>query len=209
MDRKPRTSGETGHDLTVESNNRHDRLAGFVRELLGYLGEDADREGLRDTPRRMLRTYREITEGYRATPEDVVQGALFDGDFDDMIVVKDVDYYSLCEHDLLPFFGRVHVGYVARGRIIGLSRIPRVVELFAARLQVQERLTRQIADFLMEALAPSGVGVVVEGAHLCMMMRGIKRENARMVTSVMLGSFRDDQRTRAEFLRMVGGGVHE
>lgn len=180
-----------------------DELNECVRRLLAHIGDDPDRAALALTPQRMLRTYREFAEGYRITPEHLLEGALFEGPYDDMVVVKDIDYYGLCEHDLLPFFGKVHVGYVAAGKIIGLSRIPRVVDLFAKRLQVQERMTREIADFLMETLSPSGVGVVAEGAHLCMMMRGIKRENARVITSAMLGSFRDDPRTRAEFLRIV------
>ncbi|MCU0610531.1 MAG: GTP cyclohydrolase I FolE [Candidatus Eisenbacteria bacterium] len=192
--------------MTRQSGESQRRRVKGIRDLLGYIGDDPDREGLEQTPERMLRTYRDITQGYRITPADITEGGVFAGDYDDMVVVKDIDYYSLCEHDLLPFFGRVHVGYVAAGKVLGLSRIPRVVDMFSQRLQVQERMTRQIADFLMETLSPSGVGVVVEGAHLCMMMRGIKRENARVVTSAMLGGFRDDPRTRAEFLRVVGTG---
>ncbi len=186
-----------------------DEVIEAAGRLLAFLAGDPSSPELACTPARMVRTFREITGGYLVRAEDVVRGAVFEGDYDDMIVVKDIDYYSLCEHDLLPFFGRVHVGYVAAGRVVGLSRVPRIVDMFARRLQVQERLTRQIADFLLDLLHPAGVGVVVEGAHLCMMMRGIRRENARIVTSAMLGTFRDDPRTRAEFLRIIGPPAHE
>lgn len=180
------------------------RLHEAIRSLVALMGDDPSRPELASTPHRVVAALREIAQGYHVDPHGLLEGAVFEGGYEDMVVVRDIEYYSLCEHDLLPFFGRAHVGYVAAGRVVGLSRVPRVVEAFARRLQLQERLTRQIADFLMEALRPAGVGVVLEGVHLCLMMRGVKRERARVVTSAMLGSFREDPRTRAEFLRIIG-----
>ena len=178
-----------------------------VRTLLREIGEDPDRSGLAGTPERVRRMYAELTSGYQADPDALVNGACYEVDYDEMVVVRDIEFYSLCEHHLLPFFGRVSVGYLPRGTVIGLSKIPRIVELYAKRLQIQERLTTEIATFLMERLEPRGVGCVVEASHLCTMMRGVKKEQARMVTSAMLGTFRRDGRTRNEFLRLIGRAV--
>ena len=175
-----------------------------IRTLLAEVGEDPDRPGLVGTPDRVRRMYAELTEGYRTDPETVLNSATFEVDYDEMVVVRDIEFYSLCEHHLLPFFGRAHVGYLPRGRIIGLSKIPRVVDMYAHRLQVQERLTHQVADFLMERLRPKGVACVIEATHLCTVMRGVRKQEATMVTSSMLGTFRADARTRSEFLTFIG-----
>lgn len=179
-------------------------LEPLVRELLVLIGENPDREGLERTPERVARMYAELTEGYRVDPEILVNDALFEVSYDEMVLVKDIEFYSLCEHHMLPFFGRAHVAYIPNGRVLGLSKIPRVVEMFARRLQVQERMTEQIAKFLDDLLHPQGVAVVIEAAHMCAMMRGVKKANARMVTSAMKGSFKRDERTRMEFLNLVG-----
>jgi GTP cyclohydrolase I len=175
-----------------------------IRTLLAELGEDPDRDGLRDTPDRVRRMYLELTDGYRTDPETIFNGADFEVDYDEMVVVRDIEFYSLCEHHLLPFFGKAHVGYLPRGRVIGLSKIPRVVDMYAHRLQVQERLTQQVATFLMERLDPKGVACVIEATHLCTVMRGVRKQEATMVTSTMLGTFRRDARTRGEFLTFIG-----
>jgi GTP cyclohydrolase I len=175
-----------------------------IRTLLVELGEDPDRQGLAGTPDRVRRMYAELTEGYHTDPDALFNGAAFDVDYDEMVVVRDMEFYSLCEHHLLPFFGRAHVGYLPRGRIIGLSKIPRVVDMYAHRLQIQERLTQQVAGFLMERLHPKGVACVVEATHLCTVMRGVRKQEATMVTSSMLGTFRADARTRSEFLTFIG-----
>jgi GTP cyclohydrolase IA len=180
-----------------------DAIADLVDSLLVELGEDPSRQGLKSTPQRVSRTLRELTDGYRVNPEEVVAGAVFDQDYDEMVVVKDIPFYSLCEHHMLPFFGAVHVGYLPKGKVVGLSKIPRLVEVFSHRLQIQEQMTRQIAEALNGALAPRGVGVVVEARHLCMEMRGVETPGGRMLTSCMLGTFRRDPRTRAEFLELV------
>lgn len=171
-----------------------------IRDILVEIGENPDRPGLLRTPYRVAKMFEELTAGYHVDPQQLVNEAIFDIKYDEMVVVRDIDYYSLCEHHLLPFFGKAHVAYIPDGRVIGLSKIPRVVEMFARRLQVQERMTQEIADFLRHVLDPQGVAVVVEGAHMCAMMRGVKKDNARMVTSSMLGIFRRDPRTRSEFL---------
>jgi GTP cyclohydrolase I len=181
-------------------------LEAAVRTLLEEIGEDPSRDGLRSTPERVRRMYAELTAGYRTDPDALINGATFDVDYDEMVVVRDIEFYSLCEHHLLPFHGRAHVGYLPRGRVIGLSKIPRIVDMYAHRLQVQERLTVQIADLLMECLAPKGVACVVEAAHLCTMMRGVRKQEATMVTSSMLGTFRRDARTRGEFMGLIGKG---
>ncbi len=175
-----------------------------IRTLLAEIGEDPGRDGLAGTPERVRRMYAELTDGYAADPEALLNGAAFEVDYDEMVVVRDIEFYSLCEHHLLPFFGRAHVGYLPRGRVIGLSKIPRIVDMYAHRLQVQERMTQQVATFLMERLAPKGVGCVVEATHLCTVMRGVRKQNATMVTSSMLGTFRRDAKTRTEFLTFVG-----
>jgi GTP cyclohydrolase IA len=170
-----------------------------VRQLLVEMGEDPGREGLLETPARVRRMYRELTAGYHVDPERMLNRAIFDVDYSEMVVVKDIPFYSLCEHHLLPFFGQAAVAYIPAGRVVGLSKIPRIVEMYARRLQVQERMTRQIADFLMERLQPRGVGVVIEASHLCAVMRGVRKPGTIMTTSHVLGLFRSADRTRAEF----------
>jgi GTP cyclohydrolase I len=179
-------------------------LEDAVRTLLSEIGEDAGREGLLRTPDRVRRMYDELTAGYHVDPDGLINGATFSVDYDEMVVVRDIEFFSLCEHHLLPFIGKAHVGYLPRGRVIGLSKIPRVVDMYAQRLQVQERLTVQVADFLMERLDPKGVACVIEATHLCTMMRGVKKQEATMVTSSMTGTFRRDARTRAEFMGLIG-----
>lgn len=180
-----------------------ERMRAAVEVLLAEMGEDPTREGLAHTPARVARALRFLTSGYGADVEAVVNDALFTVDCNEMVIVKDIDFYSLCEHHLLPLFGKCHVAYLPRTQVIGLSKIPRVVEMFSRRLQVQERLTNQIATTLSDALNPLGVGVVVEATHLCMRMRGVEQRSSFAVTSAMLGSFRDDARTRMEFLELL------
>lgn len=189
------TVGKSSFDLPAITNS--------VSQILQAIGEDPAREGLVRTPERVARAYQEILGGYQTDPVQLVNGALFNVDYDEMVIVKDIEYYSLCEHHMLPFFGRAHVAYVPKGRVIGLSKIPRIVDMFAHRLQVQERMTQQIAEFIQEVINPWGVGVVIEGQHLCMMMRGIKKEQAKMTTSAMLGGFRKRLETRMEFLNRI------
>jgi len=178
----------------------------LLRELLLRLGEDPDRDGLRRTPERMQKALEYLTKGYQQDPAAVLQDALFEVSYDEMVIVKDIEMFSLCEHHLLPFFGKVHVAYIPNGKVLGLSKIPRLVDIFARRLQVQERLTDQIADAMQESLEPNGVGIVIEAYHLCMMMRGVEKQNSRTVTSAVRGVFREDQKTREEFLQLVVGG---
>ncbi len=175
----------------------------IIRDLLAKLGEDPAREGLLDTPKRIEKALQFLTSGYKADIDAVVNDALFTVDYNEMVIVKDIDFYSLCEHHLLPFFGRCHVAYIPNGRVIGLSKIPRIVDVFARRLQVQERLTNQIAETIEEKIEPLGVAVVTEAAHLCMSMRGVEKQNSVAVTSAMLGAFRNDARTRSEFLELI------
>jgi GTP cyclohydrolase I len=175
----------------------------LYRELIARFGEDPARDGLLRTPERVQKSMEFLTRGYLQDPGKILRGALFDVDYDEMVIVKDVEVFSLCEHHMLPFFGKVHVAYIPNGKVIGLSKIPRLVDVFARRLQVQERLTRQIADAIQEAIQPQGVGVVVEARHLCMMMRGVEKQHSSTVTSAMLGAFRDEQQTRSEFLSLV------
>jgi GTP cyclohydrolase I len=174
----------------------------IVREILRRLGEDPSRDGLQATPRRVEKSMAYLTKGYDENPTEILRGALFDEDYDEMVIVKDIEIFSLCEHHLLPFFGKVHVAYVPKGKVIGLSKIPRLVEVFARRLQIQERLTRQIADAIQDAINPQGVGVVIEARHLCMMMRGIEKQHSSTVTSAMVGCFQQKE-TRLEFLSLV------
>ena len=181
-------------------------FADKVRDILAALGEDPAREGLLKTPERVEASLRFLTQGYRMTVEEVIGDALFEEAHQSMIMVRDIELYSLCEHHLLPFFGRAHVAYIPNGKILGLSKVARIVDLFARRLQVQERLTDQIADAIMDVLRPTGVGVVIEAAHFCMMMRGVEKQNSRAVTSALRGIFRDDSKTRDEFLRLAHGG---
>jgi GTP cyclohydrolase I len=174
----------------------------MYREILNRLGEDPERDGLQQTPSRVEKSMAFLTKGYNEDPGKILRDAMFDVDYDEMVIVKDIEMFSLCEHHMLPFFGKVHVAYIPKGKVIGLSKIPRLVEVFARRLQVQERLTRQIADTIQEAINPQGVGVVIEARHLCMMMRGIEKQNSSTVTSAMVGCFRQKE-TRAEFLSLV------
>ncbi|HKK09151.1 MAG TPA: GTP cyclohydrolase I FolE [Gemmatimonadota bacterium] len=178
-------------------------MEALVRRQLDLLGEDPDRDGLARTPERVAESMRWLTRGYRMTVEEAVNGAIFEDDHDSMVLVKDIELYSLCEHHMLPFFGKAHVAYIPDGRIVGLSKLPRIVDLFARRLQVQERLTEQIAQAVQDAVEPCGVGVVVEAYHLCMMMRGVEKQNSKTITSAVRGNFRSDNRTRDEFLRLV------
>ncbi len=178
-----------------------------VRQLLQAFGEDACREGLERTPERVARMFDELLAGYRVDPHKLINEAVFEVDYDAMVIVRDIDFYSLCEHHLLPFIGRAHVAYIPDGKVIGLSKIPRVVDLFARRLQVQERMTRQIADFLEASIHPQGVAVVVEGLHMCSKIRGVKKANARMVTSTVRGVFKDNDITRKEFLDHISRNV--
>ena len=177
----------------------YDRVVAAVREILIGIGENPDREGLVGTPERVHRMYTELTAGYHVDAQRLMNGAIFEVDYSEMVVVKDIPFYSLCEHHLLPFFGTASVAYIPRGRVIGLSKIPRIVEMYARRLQVQERLTQQVADFLQTHLEPRGVGVVMEGTHLCAVMRGVRKPGTVMTTSAVLGLFRSADRTRAEF----------
>ncbi len=181
-----------------------DKLPPLVEQVLRQLGEDPHREGLLDTPERVARSLRFLTDGYELDARDAIGDALFEQDYDEMVVVRDIPFYSLCEHHLLPFFGVAHVAYAPRGRVVGLSKIPRLVDVYAHRLQLQERMTRQIAEGLQEVTDPAGVAVVVEGRHLCMEMRGVEK-GGQTVTSCMLGCFREDARTRGEFLQLIRG----
>jgi len=184
-----------------------EEIAAAVRTILAGLGEDPDRQGLQKTPARVARSLAFLTSGYRTYPSEIVNSAVFDEDCDEMVVVRDIELYSVCEHHVLPFFGRCHIAYLPAGKIIGLSKMPRIVDVFARRLQVQERLTTQIARALDEALKPKGVAVVIEARHLCMMMRGVQKQNSLATTSCMLGRFRADSKTRTEFLTLLGHRV--
>ncbi len=175
----------------------------LVREMLVRLSEDPDREGLSRTPERVKKAYEFLTRGYKEDPEALLRKALFTVTYDEMVIVKDVEMFSLCEHHMLPFFGKVHVAYIPNGKVIGLSKIPRLIEIFARRLQIQERLTTQIAETIQKTIQPQGVGVVIEARHLCMMMRGVEKQHSAAVTSSMLGCFRDEQETRTEFLSLI------
>lgn len=188
-------------------NFDEERVREATRELLLAVGEDPEREGLQRTPIRIANMYKELLAGYTTDPVTIVNDALFHVKYDEMVLVRDIEFYSLCEHHMLPFIGRAHVAYIPNGKVIGLSKIPRIVDMFARRLQVQERMTRQIADFIRDLLQPQGVAVVVEGLHLCMMMRGVKKHNARMTTSAMHGAFRANLATRQEFLDNISRGA--
>ncbi|MGI4837359.1 MAG: GTP cyclohydrolase I FolE [Janthinobacterium lividum] len=178
-------------------------LPDHYREILKKLGEDPDREGLRDTPKRAAKAMQYLCHGYSQTVEEIVNGALFASDNDEMVIVKDIELYSLCEHHLLPFIGKAHVAYIPTGKVVGLSKIARIVDMFARRLQIQENLTREIADAIQSVTAASGVAVVIEAKHMCMMMRGVEKQNSLMNTSVMLGAFRESSTTRQEFLQLI------
>jgi GTP cyclohydrolase IA len=180
-----------------------DRMEELIRELLKEIGEDPQREGLERTPTRVAKSWEYLTSGYKQNVQDVLNEALFTEEYDEMVVVKDIDLYSMCEHHMLPFFGKCHIAYMPSNKIVGLSKLPRLVEMFARRLQVQERLTTQIAQTLNEVLQPRGVAVVIEALHLCMLMRGVEKQNSKAVTSAMLGAFRDRPETRAEFMELI------
>jgi len=192
----------------LEQNGiENDMVEDSILQLLKAVGEDPTREGLKFTPKRVARMYSELLSGYHVDPEVMINGALFNITYDEMVLVRDIEFYSLCEHHILPFMGRVHVAYIPDGKVIGLSKIPRIVDMYARRLQVQERMTRQIADFLRDLLKPQGVAVVVEAVHLCSMMRGVRKHDARMTTSAMHGAFRANLATRQEFLDNISRGA--
>jgi GTP cyclohydrolase I len=188
-------AGEEAQNMAIE---------GAVRSLLMNLGEDTERDGLLNTPLRVRKMYRELLSGYTTDPVALINNALFEVDYNEMVIVRDIELHSLCEHHMLPFIGKAHVAYIPNGKVLGLSKIPRIVDMFSRRLQVQERLTAQIADFLEETLQPQGVAVVVEAAHMCATMRGVKKANARMVTSTMRGQFREDAELRRVFIEPIG-----
>lgn len=187
----------------IQEPQASETIADLIRRMIGLLGEDPGREGLRRTPERYEKTMRFLTSGYRQDPEKILNGAMFKVCYDEMVVVKDIEIFSLCEHHLLPFFGKCHVAYIPNKRVIGLSKIARLVNLFARRLQIQERLTSQIAKAIQENISPEGVGVIIEARHLCMVMRGVEKQNSSAVTSAMLGAFKENKQTRDEFLALI------
>jgi len=202
MTKKPNLQGAV-HEGTGAPLSEEAATAALYRQLLLSVGEDPERDGLKRTPERAGKALAELTKGYRMDVDEVLNGALFEVCYDEMVIVRDIEMFSLCEHHLLPFFGKVHVAYIPKDKVIGLSKVARVVEMFARRLQVQERLTKQIADTIQEAISPAGVGVVIEARHLCMMMRGIEKQHSSAVTSAMVGAFRDNLQTREEFLSLI------
>jgi len=205
VDQNPWESLENSPEIDSEiSLKEKQAIAAAVREILTNVGEDPDRQGLRRTPLRVAQMYDELLAGYHVDPVKLINDALFDVDYTEMVIVKDIDFYSLCEHHMLPFFGRAYVAYIPQGKVLGLSKIPRIVDMYARRLQVQERMTQQIANFIDETLQPLGVAVVVEAAHMCSMMRGVKKANATMVTSAISGAFEKSPKTRSEFMKLIG-----
>lgn len=180
-----------------------EKVSKIIKDLLIEIGEDTNRQGLQKTPIRVARAYEFLMQGYQKDIDEIINGAIFEEKYDEMVIVKDIDFYSMCEHHLIPFYGKIHVAYIPNGKIIGLSKIPRIVEVFARRLQVQERMTQQIADTLERYLNPRGVAVVAEGYHMCMMMRGVEKQNSITTTSAVHGIFKDDSRTRSEFLNLI------
>ncbi len=194
-------------DLFCEDEMDIDTIEHAVKDILSAIGEDPDREGLVNTPHRVANSYQELLSGYRTDPQALINNAIFDVAYDQMVIVRDIEFYSLCEHHMLPFMGRAHVAYIPSDKVIGLSKIPRIVDLFSRRLQVQERMTTQIAAYLDVVLKPKGVAVVAEGLHMCMMLRGVKKHDSRMTTSSMVGAFRDDLSTRMEFLDNISRGA--
>jgi len=194
-------------DLFCENEMDLDTIEESVKNILTGIGEDTEREGLVKTPHRVAKSYQELLSGYRMDPKALINEAIFDVEYDEMVIVRDIEFYSMCEHHMLPFMGRAHVAYIPTDKVIGLSKIPRIVDLFSKRLQVQERMTTQIADYLEVVLNPQGVAVVVEGLHMCMMLRGVKKHDARMTTSAMRGVFRDEMTTRMEFLDNISRGA--
>ena len=193
-------------EIIIPDTKGEGTIANLVRKMLVLIGEDPNREGLRRTPERFEKAFRYLTSGYRQDPEKLLNGAMFSVCYDNMVVVKDIEVYSLCEHHLLPFFGKCHVAYIPNKKVVGLSKIARLVNMYARRLQIQERLTSQIAKAIQEKLAPEGVGVVVEARHLCMVMRGVEKQNSAAMTSAMLGAFRENKQTRDEFLSLINHG---
>jgi GTP cyclohydrolase I len=191
--------------IVVGDDQDHDErvISSAVENILYSIGEDPERQGLLKTPERVARMFGELTAGYQTDPQKLINGAIFDVEYSEPVLVKDIEFYSLCEHHMLPFYGRVHVAYIPNGKVIGLSKIPRIVEMFARRLQVQERMTSEIANFLMDAIHAKGVAVMVEGAHMCAMMRGVKKSQASMTTTAMLGDFKEDKSLRSEFIAQV------
>ncbi len=193
--------------LPVSQQEEEHPIAPHVEQILRHLGENPQRDGLLRTPIRVDKALRDLTSGYRTRVSDVLNGALFDVDYDEMVIVKDIEFYSLCEHHMLPFFGKMHVAYIPNGKVIGLSKIPRIVDIFAKRLQVQERLTQEVAQTIMDTINPKGVGVVATAQHFCMMMRGVEKQCSDTITSTMLGSFRNNRETRNEFLSLIRSHV--
>ena len=196
----------SARDLQDDSENLNgsrDPIEPSIRELIKQVGEDPDRDGLSDTPRRVSKAFRELTRGYQQDPHEVLRSALFDVSYDEMVIVKDIEVFSLCEHHLLPFFGKIHIAYIPNKKVIGLSKTARLVDIFARRFQIQERLTQQVAETIQEAIKPAGVGVVCEAQHLCMMMRGVEKQHSSTITSAMLGEFRTNHQTREEFLSLI------
>lgn len=200
------TNEEIGIEIPSELVGQRE-VSNLVRDLLNSFGENPEREGLKKTPERVARMFTELLSGYNTDPEELLNGAVFDSNYQDMVVVRDIEFYSLCEHHMLPFFGSAHVAYIPDGKIVGLSKIPRLVEMFSRRLQVQERLTEQIAEALESLIHPKGVAVVVEGAHMCAMMRGVKKSNARMITSSFLGVFKEDEKLKSEYMNHLKRGA--
>jgi len=199
-----RTLVDPGGEVDALDESEAAKLRSLIREQLRLLGEDPERDGLARTPERVERSWRWLTRGYRLDVQEVVGDGVFDADHDEMVIVKDIEMYSMCEHHLLPFFGKAHIAYIPDGKIVGFSKLPRIVDIYARRLQVQERLTDQVARAIQQVIKPRGVGVVIEAVHLCMMMRGVEKQNSKTITSSVRGVFRDDQRTRQEFLRLLG-----
>ena len=197
---------ENDPEASADERINYEAAKKSIVELIKAVGEDPEREGLKNTPDRVARMYTELLSGYATEPSKLINGALFQVNYDEMVIVRDIEFYSLCEHHMLPFIGRAHVAYIPAGKVIGLSKLPRIVDMYARRLQIQERLTRQIADFVQQTLAPQGVAVVVEAMHLCAMMRGVKKHDARMTTSAMHGAFRANLATRQEFLANISRG---
>jgi GTP cyclohydrolase I len=193
-------------EIIIADTKGEETIADLVRKMLALIGEDPNREGLRRTPERFEKAFRYLTSGYRQDPEKLLNGAMFSVCYDNMVVVKDIELYSLCEHHLLPFFGKCHVAYIPNKKVVGLSKIARLVNMYARRLQIQERLTSQIAKAIQEKLSPEGVGVVVEARHLCMVMRGVEKQHSAAMTSAMLGAFRESKQTRDEFLSLINHG---
>jgi GTP cyclohydrolase I len=203
-------TSKTTEELALADEHTHEKsadIAAMIRAMLESVGEDPERDGLRNTPQRFERAFRYLTGGYQQNAEQILNGAVFDVCYDEMVVVKDIELYSLCEHHLLPFFGKCHVAYLPDKKVVGLSKIPRLVNMFSRRLQIQERLTNQIAQAIQTCVKPLGVGVVIEARHLCMVMRGVEKQRSETLTSTMLGAFRENQQTREEFLALIGRGI--